>query len=89
MTKTTKGTPESPRDWDPNHQSLKSQYAPHETAGVLRMQRAGYPSKEIAKILGLKGLDLMNTLQTAIDAEAIASRRGVQIHDAMVDKGTV
>jgi len=87
MDKTLDGTPEEPRDWDPNHPMLKSPLAPHETAGVLRMQRAGWPGKQIAKLLNLGGIALMESIQAGIDAEGEANRLGRPIHDAVITKG--
>ena len=61
-------------DWNPNHPLLKSTAAPHETAAVLRMQRAGYGGSAIMRIL------------RAVDDETIASRAGRPIHDAKIRK---
>ena len=78
--------PDNPRDWDPNHKSLLSPMAPHETAGVLRVHRAGYKGSELIKVLNMRGTQMMNALRRAMDCEGIASSRGVPIHDAVFKK---
>ena len=77
--------PDNPRDWDPNHPSLKSSLAPHETAGVLRMHRAGKKGAELMKLLRLRGTKLMNQMQKALDAELGAAKAGRDIYDALID----
>lgn len=72
-------------NWDPNHPSLRSPIAPHETACVLRMHRAGYKGRATMKILKLRGTRLMNQMQRALDAETHAARAGRPIHDALID----
>ncbi|KZM69392.1 hypothetical protein [Nocardia terpenica] len=66
----------------PDDPLLTSGYAPHETAAVLRMHRNGTPGFAIAETLEMKGTELVKALQSALDAEGEASRRGVPIHDA-------
>ena len=73
-------------DWNPNHPLLKSTAAPHETAAVLRMQRAGYGGSAIMRILRVKGTVLMREIKRAVDDETIASRAGRPIHDAKIRK---
>ncbi|AMS00968.1 hypothetical protein SEA_LOSER_72 [Mycobacterium phage Loser] len=72
-------------DWDPNHRLLKSTNAPHETAAVLRMHRAGYKGADIMKLLKLRGTRLMSQMQRALDAETRAAHAGRPIHDAKID----
>ncbi|ASR86521.1 hypothetical protein SEA_CHANGELING_69 [Mycobacterium phage Changeling] len=72
-------------DWDPNHPSLKSPMAPHETAAVLRMHRHGYKGAEIMKVFKLRGTRLMKQMQRALDAETQAGHAGRPIHDAKID----
>lgn len=83
MVKTAQYGPDSPREWDPNHPSL-SAAAPHETAAVMRMSRAGRPGSEIMKTLRLRGTRLMSMLQKAMDDESRAFERGVPIYDALI-----
>lgn len=71
-------------DWDPNHQLLKSPQAPHETAGVLRMQRAGYPGAEMMKTLKVRATSLVKQLQNAMEEENKAHQAGRPIHDALI-----
>ncbi|KRD08772.1 hypothetical protein ASE48_08580 [Mycobacterium sp. Root265] len=81
------GDPDNPRDWDPNHKTLKYRWAPHETAGVLRMQRAGYKGKQILDMFPrLKGTKLMRELQNAMDAESTANEARRPIHDARISR---
>ncbi|AAC18509.1 hypothetical protein SEA_LAKES_74 [Mycobacterium phage Lakes] len=74
------------KDWDPNDPKLKSPYAPHETAAVLRMHRVGFKGAHTMKLLKLRGTQLMNQIQRAMDAEQAAHRAGRPIHDAGVVK---
>ncbi|QXO13347.1 hypothetical protein SEA_TROOPER_70 [Mycobacterium phage Trooper] len=71
-------------DWDPNHRLLRSTAAPHETAAVLRMHRAGYKGADIMKILKLRGTRLMKQMQKALDDETRAAHAGRDIHDAKI-----
>ncbi|QDP44651.1 hypothetical protein SEA_NOTHINGSPECIAL_67 [Mycobacterium phage NothingSpecial] len=71
-------------DWDPNHPLLRSTAAPHETAGVLRMHRAGYKGADIMKLLKLRGTRLMKQMQRALDEETRAAHQGRDIHDAKI-----
>ncbi|QBP31086.1 hypothetical protein SEA_REFUGE_68 [Mycobacterium phage Refuge] len=79
-----KHSPDNPREWNPNDPMLKSAYAPHETAGVLRMQRAGHQGADIMKILKIKASALTKQFSKAIDAEQEAHERGRPIHDAKI-----
>jgi hypothetical protein len=78
--------PDNPRDWTTAHPSLLAQNTPHETAGVLRIHRAGRSGKEIMKALGLRGTSLMKQMQKAIDDESHAHACGRDIHDAPITK---
>ena len=80
-------SPENPRDWNPNHQLLKSPQAPHETIGVLRLQRAGYDAKESMKILKMKGTQFVKELKKGLDEETDAHDRGCLIVDGRIKKG--
>ncbi|AOZ61308.1 hypothetical protein SEA_DARTHPHADER_68 [Mycobacterium phage DarthPhader] len=79
-----KHSPDNPRDWNPNHPMLKSAYAPHETAGVLRMQRAGHSGADIMKTLKIKASALTKQFSKAIDAEQAAHNRGQAIYDSVI-----
>lgn len=81
--------PENPRDWDTNSPLLASTKAPHETAAVLRMHRGGTKAVDIMKTLRLRGTYLMEALQSAMDQESNAAEAGLDIHDALVKRGTV
>lgn len=72
---------------DPNDPLLAAPAA-HETAGVLRMQRAGIPGPEIMRMLNLRGTELMKQLQRGLDQETIAHQRGLPIYDERMPKGT-
>lgn len=80
--------PDNPRNWDPNAPELTSLDAPHETAAVLRMQRAGKKGVEIMKLLRMRGTALMDELRHAMDSESDAAEAGVDIYDAPIKKGT-
>lgn len=92
MTKQDEYGPENPRDWNPNAPELTSGKAPHETAAVLRMHRAGKKGVEIMKELGhrrpMKGTVFMEELSDAMTAEYDAAQAGVDIYDARVKPGT-
>lgn len=75
-----------PPEFNPQDPKLKAP-APHETAAVLRLQRNGWPGPEIAKLLSLRGTQLMRAMQNAMDAEGLAGRIGAPIHDARAPKG--
>lgn len=77
--------PDNPRDWDPDSPLLTSPMAPHETAALLRMQRAGYPGAVTMKLLKLRGTELMNKMQAALDAETTAAGHGRNVHDSLID----
>lgn len=80
-------SPDEPRDWDPNHQLLKSVGAPHETAAVLRMNRAGWAGEEIIVMLGFRGSELVDKMRLGLNQETAASKRGLAIHDDPIPKG--
>lgn len=84
MNKTDEYGPDNPRAWDPNHPTLKSKAAPHETAAVLRMHRAGYKGADIMKLFKLRGTKLMNQMQRALNDETVAAHQGRDIHDAKI-----
>lgn len=73
--------PDNPRDWDPNHRLLKSPYAPHETAAVLRCVQAGHRGQRLFQIFkrSYKGSQLMEAIQRALDLETRARHAGVEI----------
>lgn len=71
-------------DWDPNDPILKSSLAPHETAGVLRVQRSGKRGAELMKLMKIRGTVLIKQLQKAMDDEGEAHRAGRPIHDALI-----
>lgn len=89
MTTEDEYSPENPREWDPNDPELESAKAPHETAAVLRMHRGGTKAVDIMKTLRLRGTYLMQSLSDAMDAESDAAEAGLDIHDALIKKGTV
>ncbi|QFP95549.1 hypothetical protein SEA_GAUGELDP_66 [Mycobacterium phage GaugeLDP] len=70
--------------WDPNDRLLKSTAAPHETAAVLRMHRAGWKGADIMKLFKLRGTKLMGQMQRALDDETRAAHAGREIHDAKI-----
>lgn len=76
--------PDIPREWDPNHPTLTAADAPHETAGLMRIHRAGHPGADIMKAMKIKVMDLTKALNQAMDDEQEASRRGVAIHDEVI-----
>lgn len=84
MAKTAQYSPENPRDCNPNDPILKSPLAPHETAGVLRIHRAGHKGADIMKMFKLRGTRLMKQMQRAMDDESRAHAAGLKIHDALI-----
>lgn len=75
---------DNPRNWDPDHPSLKSPLAPHETAAVLRFHRTGRPGAEIRKLLKLKTLALMTMMREAMEQESKAFEDDRPIHDGLI-----
>jgi len=68
---------------------LTSEMAPHESAGVLRMLRAGMSGPRISKELGISKQQLVHLMNLALDDEAEAERLGVKIYDSSIPKGSV
>jgi hypothetical protein len=56
--------------------------APHEPSCALRMQQRGWPGPQIMQILGFRGTQLMKALETGLEDQNAAHRRGQVIHDA-------
>lgn len=79
--------PDNPRPWDPNDVRLKSKYAPHETGGVLRMQRVGFTGSEMTKMFRVSPAKLMSDIRNQLNAEDDASKRNKPIHDGSKSKG--
>lgn len=73
-------------DWDPADPALEKP-GPHEISGVMRWHRAKVPSELIMKLLRLRGTQLIATLEKAKKEEVEATRRGLDIHDALIPKG--
>lgn len=61
---------------------------PHEPPAVLRLQRQGYRGDALRKMVKIKPTALITALQKALDEEGEAHRRGCEIHDVTVPKGT-
>lgn len=84
--------PRDTSDWPaelftlPGHPALRSQLAPHETAGILRVHRAGTPGGKLAVLFKLPGVLLMRALQSALDQEGVAHQSGREIHDDTLTK---
>ncbi|AOT25424.1 helix-turn-helix DNA binding domain protein [Mycobacterium phage BabyRay] len=83
---TNRPGPNNPRDWDPNHPSLKSPLAPHETGAVLRAQRAGFSGQWITKNFGLRPSTLMTQMRKEMDYETKAHTQGRPIYDGQTSK---
>ncbi|AWY03893.1 helix-turn-helix DNA-binding domain protein [Gordonia phage Nedarya] len=87
MTATDEYGPENPRDWTTDDRGLTVRgmlKAPHETAGVLRMQRNGIKGADIMRILRARGTDIAEQLKDAMEAESDAAEAGVPIHDPII-----
>ncbi|ALA11868.1 hypothetical protein SEA_LAMBERT1_67 [Mycobacterium phage Lambert1] len=83
----TKGFgPSNPRDWDPNHPQLTSQYAPHETGAVLRAHRAGKSAKWIAQNFKMSPNRIMNELRIQMGDENTAHSQNRPIYDGATSK---
>lgn len=72
----------------PNHRLLKSPYAPHETAAVLRCLRGGNTGQKLFNIFkrSYKGSQLSDAIQRALDLETRAQTAGREICDGSVAK---
>ncbi|AKQ07648.1 hypothetical protein SEA_SMEADLEY_80 [Mycobacterium phage Smeadley] len=76
-------TTKTPDDINPNDPLLKADDAPHETAAVMRMHRAGFTPTETRRTLKYSGIGtrLQRELEQAIESESVAHRAGREIHD--------
>jgi hypothetical protein len=74
--------PDSPKE----REQLSPKLAPHETAAVLRMHRAGFTAGQICETISISKHQLRHEIQMAIDDEATAGLLGVPIYDARVPK---
>ncbi|AHG23856.1 hypothetical protein CH25_gp30 [Mycobacterium phage EagleEye] len=81
MTKLADFSPENPRDWDPNHPSLRSPIAPHETGGLLRIRRSGATAKDMLKLFKIGPQALANSFNKAMANENDAAHAGRDIYD--------
>lgn len=80
-------SPENPRNWNPNHPTLMSPYAPHETGAVLRAQRGGRRGTALAELFKPMPLTrLMKQLEREVEAENSAHRSGRVIYDGSVKR---
>jgi hypothetical protein len=61
--------------------SITDHRAPHETAAVLRMHRAGFSAPQICGLLKMSKHQLIHELNLAIDEEVDAHKAGLPIHD--------
>ena len=83
----TRDTSGWPKDcWElPNDPLLEDGvWTPHETAGVMRMVRAGIRGTDVAKTLNAKQADVVASLENCIGDEKVAAYIGVPIHDAIL-----
>ncbi|QBJ00255.1 hypothetical protein SEA_PHARAOH_67 [Mycobacterium phage Pharaoh] len=78
--------PDNPREWDPNHRTLSTRHAPHETSGLVRMHRAGHSGQQIMKLMKIKARELTKHFGAEIDAEQAAHAQGRQIYDALIKR---
>ncbi|QJD52196.1 hypothetical protein PBI_JF4_65 [Mycobacterium phage JF4] len=78
---TNRPGPNNPGDWDPNHPSLQSPLAPHETGAVLRAHRAGFSGAWIAKNYGMRPPAVMAAMRSQMDDETKAHTQGRPIYD--------
>ncbi|MBV6758377.1 hypothetical protein [Rhodococcus opacus] len=81
-------SPRNPRPWSTAHLSLSEpaiSAAPHETAGVLRMQRHGMRGPQIVEKVGMSGAVIESQMYKALGAEETANTAGRPIHDAAID----
>lgn len=74
----------NPFESNPDDITLTVRKAPHETAAVLRLYRAGMIPPAICRVLGMSKRQLQHELQSALDDESEAHRLGLPIHDAAV-----
>lgn len=77
-----------PMEFDTGDPTLRDDTSAHETAAVLRLQRAGWPGPVIMRTLGVSLAYVMNNIAIASSDEAEAKRLGRPVHCATVPKGT-
>ncbi|QFG10433.1 helix-turn-helix DNA-binding protein [Mycobacterium phage Anthony] len=88
MSDINEGTPEHPRNWTTAHPSLRSK-APHEPAAVLRRQAEGVRGTALMKEMSMRGTQLIESLNDALEKQMRAASLGQPLHYATVPKGTV
>ena len=72
-------------EWNPDDPALKG-LAPHEPSGVLRWHKARVPSRDIMKMLRLRGTQLIKQLEVAKEQERKAEQVGMPIHSPLMPK---
>ena len=78
----------SDKEWSPDDPILISPHAPHEVAGVLRMQQSGWPAPKIAKELGMRGSRLINEITKALYEARYAAKANRPVYDQTIREGT-
>ncbi|QBJ01155.1 hypothetical protein PBI_ARISSANAE_70 [Mycobacterium phage Arissanae] len=77
--------PDNPRLWDPNHPTLRSRGAPHETVGLLRFHRAGYSGQFLMRAFRVGAQSLAKVFEQGMEAENNAARQQRDIHCPTTD----
>lgn len=70
-------------EWNPDDPVLKG-LAPHEPSGILRWHKAKVPSRQIMKMLRLRGTELVKHIEVAAEQERRAEQVGTPIHSPLM-----
>ena len=75
-------------EWNPDDKVLSSTLAPFEGTAAFRMYRNGIQSQEIMRRLKLRGTQYLKTVEADKQAEALATSKGLPVHDGLIPKET-
>lgn len=75
-------------DWNPDDKTLSSTAAPFEGTAAFRMYRNGINSQEIMRRLKLRGTQYLKIVEDDKVREAVATQKGLPVHDGLIPKGT-
>lgn len=70
----------------PNDPKLKSPLAPHETGGMLRVQRSGVPGRQLGNMFNISTAAAVDEMNRNISDEWDKDETGVPIHDGKLSK---
>lgn len=72
----------------PNDPLLTADDAPHEVNGTMRAWRAGHSPQALPGLLKMSSFGVHYAMNKALGDEKAAEYLGLEIHDALIEKGT-